>query len=83
MSWPFQDSYIYLSHLSNTHGPINLPIAAIVYFINTLDSQSPGRARGGPNYFKVGGFFTKYVPTSMPIFEKKSHPIRPREGLKL
>ena len=32
---------------------------------------------------KFGTFFEKYVPNSMPIFEKKSHPIRPVEGLKL
>ena len=30
-----------------------------------------------------GTFLKKYVPLSMPIFEKKSHPIRPREGHKL
>ena len=66
---------------SDTHAPINLPIPVIAYFINTLDSQSSGRGRGGPNYFKVGGLFKKYVPHSMPIFEKKSHPIHPVEGL--
>ena len=32
---------------------------------------------------KLGTFFEKYVPHSMPIFEKKSHLIRPVEGLKL
>ena len=40
-------------------------------------------AEAGQTISKLGAFFTKYVPTSMPIFEKKSHPIRPREGLKL
>ena len=43
----------------HTHAPINLPIPVIAYFINTLDSQSSGRGRGGPNCFKVGGLFKK------------------------
>ena len=30
-------------------------------YINTLDSQSSGRGRGRPNYFKVGGLFEKFV----------------------
>ena len=30
-----------------------------------------------------GPFLKKYVPHSMPIFKKKSHPIHPVEGLKL
>ena len=33
------------------------------------------------NVSKLGTFFEKYVPHF--IFEKKSHPIRPVEGLKL
>ena len=45
-------------------------IAAMAYYINTLDSQSSGRGRYRPNYFKVGTFFEKYVPHSMRIFEK-------------
>ena len=40
-----------------THGLIKLFIAAMAYYINTLDSQSSGRGRGGPNYFKVGDLF--------------------------
>ena len=60
-----------------THAPENLPIPAIAYFINTPDSQSTGHGRG------IGTFLINYVPYSMPIFEKKSHPIRPMEGLKL
>ena len=36
------------------------------------------------NVSKVGTFFEKYVPHFMPIFEeKKSHLIRPVEGLQL
>ena len=69
--------------IHTSHGPINLPIPAIAYFINTLDSQSSGRGRGGQTISKLGTFFTKYVPHSISIFEKKSHPIRPVEGLKL
>ena len=62
----------------------NMSIPALAYFINTLDSRSSGCGRGRPNNFKVGDLFKKYyVPHSMPNFEKKSHPIRPVEGLKL
>ena len=49
-------------------------IAAMAYYINTLDSQSSGRGRWcGPHYFKVDTFFEKYVPHSMPgtYFSKK------------
>ena len=53
----------------------------MAYYINTLDGQ--GLAGVGQNIPKLGTFFEKYVPHSMPIFEKKSHPIRPVEGLKL
>ena len=64
-----------------------MAISAIAYFTNTLDNQSPGRDRVRSNYLKVGDLFYKIctiVPHSMPIFEeKKSHPIRPVEGLKL
>ena len=45
-----------------THAPENLPIPAIAYFINTLDSQSSGCGRGGPNYFKERYIFFKKVP---------------------
>ena len=44
-----------------THVPENLPISAIAYFINTLDSQSSGHGRGRPNYFKVTDFFYKIL----------------------
>ena len=40
-----------------THGLIKMHIAAMAYYINTLDSQSSGRGRGRPNYFKVGDLF--------------------------
>ena len=42
---------------TSTHGLIKLFIAAMAYYINTLDSQSSGRGRCGPNYFKVGDLF--------------------------
>ena len=42
-----------------THGLIKLFIAAMAYYINTLDSQSSGRGRYEPNYFKVGDLFEK------------------------
>ena len=37
----------------------------------------------GQLFSKLGAFFTKYVPQSMPIFEKKSHLKRPVECPKL
>ena len=37
----------------------------------------------GQTISKLGIIFEKYVSHSMPIFEKKSHPIRPVEGFKL
>ena len=40
-----------------THGLIKLFIAAMAYYINTPDSQSSGRGRCRPNYFKVGDLF--------------------------
>ena len=40
-----------------THGLIKLFIAVMAYYINTIDSQSSGRGRCGPNYFKVGDLF--------------------------
>ena len=40
-----------------THALIKLFIAAMAYYINTLDSQSSGHGRCGPNYFKVGDLF--------------------------
>ena len=43
--------------LEGTHGLIKLFIAAMAYYINTLDSQSSGRGRCGSNYFKVGDLF--------------------------
>ena len=55
----------------STHAPINLPISVIAYFINTLDSQSSGRGRGGPNYFKVGGLFKKICTSLYANFRKK------------
>ena len=55
-----------------THGPINLPIAAIAYFINTLDSQSPGRARGGPKLFQSWGPFLQNMYLPLCQFSKKN-----------
>ena len=42
---------------SYTHGLIKLFIAAMAYYINSLDGQRSGRDRCGPNYFKVGVLF--------------------------
>ena len=41
----------------HTHATENMTIPVIAYFINTLDSQSSGRGRGRPNYFKIGELF--------------------------
>ena len=45
------------SKKQSTHRLIKLFIAAMAYYINTLDSQSSGLGRCGPNYFKVGDLF--------------------------
>ena len=74
---------ITLKFKSPTHAPENLPIPTLVYFINTLDGQSSGRGRGGPNYFKVGDLFKKICTSLYVNFRKKSHLILPVEGLKL
>ena len=37
----------------------------------------------GQTISKLGTFFEKYLSHSIPIFEKRSHPMRPVEGLKL
>ena len=66
-----------------THPLINVHISAMAYYINTLDGEGSVHDRCEPKCFKVGDFFEKYVPHFMPIFKKKSHPIRPVEGLKL
>ena len=42
-----------------------------------------GLGMAGQPISKLGRFFTKYVPHTMPIFEKKSLPTRPVECLKL
>ena len=43
--------------LKSTHGVILLPIPAIVYYINTLDSQICRRGRGVPTILYVGDVF--------------------------
>ena len=44
-----------------THGTNNLPIPAIVYYINTLDSQLCRRGRGVPIILYVGEVFYKTI----------------------
>ena len=51
-----------------------MAISAIAYFINTLDSQSPGHDRVRPNYLKVGDLFYKICTSLYANFRKKSHP---------
>ena len=70
-------------YLHITHAINNLHIQAMAYHMNSLNIQSSGRGRGGPNYFKVGDLFYKICTSLYANFRKKSHPIRPREGLKL
>ena len=54
MSWSI---FISISTHVVTHRLIKLFIAAMAYYINTLDIQSSGRGRCGPNYFKVEDHF--------------------------
>ena len=51
-----------------THGNNNLPIPAMTYYINGLDIQNSGRARGGPTYFKVGDLLYKICTTNVSNF---------------
>ena len=60
------------THGRHTHGPINLPIAAIAYFINTLDSQSSERGRGGPKLFQSWGPFLQKMYLPLCQFSKKN-----------
>ena len=57
MNLQFQLNFFCMKSISFTHGLILMHIAAMAYFINALDSQSSGRGRGGPNYFKVEDLF--------------------------
>ena len=43
----------------DTHGTNNLPIPAIVYYINTLDIQLCRRGKGVPTILYVGDVFYK------------------------
>ena len=56
-----------------THAINNLPIPAIAYFINTINSQSSGRGRGGPNFFKVRDLFKKICTSFYANFRKKKN----------
>ena len=78
MHWNRVKSYFTLvearipDKILHTHAPDNLPTPAIAYFINTLDSQRAlGMAGAGQIISKLGASLEKYVPHSMPIFEKK------------
>ena len=44
-----------------TNGNNNLPIPAIIYFINALGIQSSGRGRVGPTFLNVGDIFYKTI----------------------
>ena len=64
----------------------NVPIPAMVYFINDPDIQRSGRGIGGLTSLKVGEALYKICPFSLylcTIFEKKYYPICPVECLKL
>ena len=68
--WP---KIVNLWHLKwkHTHGLIKLFIAAMAYYINTPDSQSSGRGRCWPKYFKVGDLFWKIYTSLYANFQKK------------
>ena len=50
-----------------THGNNNLPMPAVAYFKNTLDSQSSGRSRGWQTFLHVVDIF--YKSTTDPSFK--------------
>ena len=55
---------------TDTHAFKNMHIPTVAYFINTLDSQSSGRGRGGPTYFKAGELFYKICSSLYANFQK-------------
>ena len=55
-STAYKNRYLF-NDLLFTHGPINLPIAAIAYFINTLDGERSVHGRCEPKCFKDGDLF--------------------------
>ena len=60
-----------ISPIVFTHGNNNLPIPAIAYFINTLDSQGSvtGRPAGAGQYScMLGTFFIKLLTITEPTF---------------
>ena len=60
----------YWAYLKLTHGVNNLPnlpLPAIAYYINTLDSQSSGRNRGWQTFLHVVDIF--YKSTTDPSFK--------------
>ena len=57
-------------YLHITHAINNLHIQAMAYHMNSLDIQSSGRGRGGPNYFKVGDLFYKICTSQYANFRK-------------
>ena len=68
----FQKILLNKKYFLCTHGLIKLFIAAMAYYINTLDSQSSGRGRCEPNYFKVGDLFWEIYTSLYANFRKKN-----------
>ena len=54
-----------------THGVNNLPIPAIVYYINTLDIQLCKRGRGVSTILNVGDVFYKIINYNWANLQKK------------
>ena len=52
-------AFVILQSSKITHPFNNLPIPAIAYFINTLDSHTSERDRGKPTFMYVGDIFRK------------------------
>ena len=53
-----------------THPFNNLPIAAIAYFINTLDSQTSERDKGKPTFLYVGDISYKTINYNWAKFKR-------------
>ena len=61
---------ISLKRWALTHGPRNLTIPAIVYYINTLDSQSCEKDKGESTYLWIGDVSYKTINYNWAYFQK-------------
>ena len=79
----------FIRFVQYVHTYIYRPAQKVVHIKLWLTKKTPLTVRGlsvpgvGQTISKLGTFFVYTLALSISIFEKKSHPIRPVEGLKL